>query len=565
MIPEFKIEPAKFLLDETRYEIDPASLKRGLNCFDDLIVWLDDEECRVYNRICDHNGGKLMVTSSGETVCPLHGWTFDPASGKYLNAQVQKTPLKTIPRADIGETLAVTVEKKRRELEPFKEQQQVRVRFLNHACLVFETPHLKFAIDPWIVGPAFCRGWWLANPSPADSFDELNSCDFIYISHNHPDHLHPESLARIDKNLPIFTGAFATGSTESYLKELGFVWITTMGFEDTYHLPGREFCVSALKSGDFRDDSGLLIQAGAFTAMLTVDSNYFDFYRFPKGTTLLATSFAGGASGFPLCFDVLSEESKNAINARNRNALRATNQKMIELSKARYYMPYAGMFTEKAERDSYIRTSNGKNAISDFAPVCEKTGSELLDLSQHETFFFSGDRLERKEAPSPSRLDEISPAAYIAAAKAQYESLDVEAIRAYFEGSNYRGDLALYVTLCHDDFHAIEDIHHHIIFSATSAPRPSTVGTLPDLQEEFERTGVNVLHVKIRREAFAEVVTEGLPWEDFSIGFQCRIDRFPNVYNAEFWYHFTNVYVKQAVTQALAHPVAESPLLRQAR
>ena len=34
-----------------------------------------------------------------------------------------------------------------------------------------------------------------------------------------------------------------------------------------------------IKSGDFRDDSGLLIQAGAFTAVLTVDSNYFDFVR----------------------------------------------------------------------------------------------------------------------------------------------------------------------------------------------------------------------------------------------------------------------------------------------
>ena len=33
-----------------------------------------------------------------------------------------------------------------------------------------------------------------------------------------------------------------------------------------------------------------------------------------------------------------------------------------------------------------------------------------------------------------------------------------------------------------------------------------------------------------------------LPWEDLLIGFQCRVWRNPNTYNANFWYHFTNIY-----------------------
>ena len=33
-----------------------------------------------------------------------------------------------------------------------------------------------------------------------------------------------------------------------------------------------------------------------------------------------------------------------------------------------------------------------------------------------------------------------------------------------------------------------------------------------------------------------------LPWEDLLIGFQTKIKRFQDIYNVDFWYHFTNIY-----------------------
>jgi CMP-N-acetylneuraminate monooxygenase len=47
------------------------------------------------------------------------------------------------------------------------------------------------------------------------------------------------------------------------------------------------------------------------------------------------------------------------------------------------------------------------------------------------------------------------------------------------------------------------------------------------------------------------VVANGLPWEDLSIGFQCRVDRAPDVYNSDFWFHFTNVHIGEAVVPRL--------------
>ena len=71
---------------------------------------------------------------------------------------------------------------------------EIKISFISHACLIIETEDFSFATDPWIIGFAFASGWWLKNKPVKDWEEKLNSVDFIYISHNHPDHLHPKSL-----------------------------------------------------------------------------------------------------------------------------------------------------------------------------------------------------------------------------------------------------------------------------------------------------------------------------------------------------------------------------------
>ena len=46
--------------------------------------------------------------------------------------------------------------------------------------------------------------------------------NYIYISHNHPDHLHLETLSKFDKNINIITPKFQSGSTVKLLKRAGF-------------------------------------------------------------------------------------------------------------------------------------------------------------------------------------------------------------------------------------------------------------------------------------------------------------------------------------------------------
>ena len=68
--------------------------------------------------------------------------------------------------------------------------------------------------------------------------------------------------------------------------------------------------------------------------------------------------------------------------------------------------------------------------------------------------------------------------------------------------------------------------------------------SIDNIEEYYLKHSVNTLHMKVRKESFISVIKNLLPWEDLSIGFQTRITRYPDVYNSDFWYYFTNIYAK---------------------
>ena len=67
------------------------------------------------------------------------------------------------------------------------------------------------------------------------------------------------------------------------------------------------------------------------------------------------------------------------------------------------------------------------------------------------------------------------------------------------------------------------------------------------LENQSLKEGNRYLQIRVRRNEFFDVIRKGKPWEDLSIGFQCRIYRNPNVYNSDFWFHFTNQYISSRV------------------
>ena len=65
---------------------------------------------------------------------------------------------------------------------------------------------------------------------------------------------------------------------------------------------------------------------------------------------------------------------------------------------------------------------------------------------------------------------------------------------------------------------------------------------IEDLKKKY--IDERILILKCRKESFLYTIYSMNPWEDLLIGFQCKVERYPNIYNAKFWSHFTNVYIK---------------------
>src|SRR5512138_2531714 len=101
----------------------------------------------------------------------------------------------------------------------------VKIQFLNHASVKFVTDTVSLVSDPWLSGPIFNDGWELIwtceQAAPAAS-----NADFVWISHEHPDHFSPAFFKQFDekasKKPRVLFQATRDRRVARYLTGLGF-------------------------------------------------------------------------------------------------------------------------------------------------------------------------------------------------------------------------------------------------------------------------------------------------------------------------------------------------------
>ena len=528
-------------IEKISVELDPNF--NGTLSLKDLIVNKKENEVKIYDRVCDHAGGRLITNNNEEVICTLHKWRFNPEKGTYNSDNVKKNELTFNKKNE--STYEVELQNKSIVLPEFKSDKDIEIKFLNHASLMVTTADFKFVTDPWLTGSAFSTGWWLKYKSPDNWVEDLNSCDFLFISHTHPDHLHPETLSFVDKNIEILIADFDSQSTENYLRSLGFNNIIKLKHDESLIDHDKEIYFSVLKSGDFRDDSGLLMKYGKFSSLFNVDSNYLNYFQLPKSLTVVASSFAGGAGAYPVCFDDLNETQKSKGQQTKINSLKVLTSKLIEKTSPDYFMPYAGFFEEKAKRDIYIKDMNKKNTIKDYDAFESKYNLKVLNLTLRNKFLFSGDILIKSELIHDKEimLNDEQTELVISEFKKENQLLDDTHISQYFKASNFYEDLNLIISLTDDNFNE-NDKAILVEFSKDEDPKVNFNFYEKDLLKVYESNNKNTLKLKIRKEAFVFAIKNLEPWENITIGFQARFTRFPDVYNSKFWHHFTDIYTK---------------------
>ncbi|MHC4735315.1 MAG: MBL fold metallo-hydrolase [Planctomycetota bacterium] len=70
------------------------------------------------------------------------------------------------------------------------------VKFINHACFQIIKKDFSILVDPWFSGKVFNDSWELLRETNIDDLD-LSNLKYIFISHEHPDHLSWSTLKKI--------------------------------------------------------------------------------------------------------------------------------------------------------------------------------------------------------------------------------------------------------------------------------------------------------------------------------------------------------------------------------
>ncbi len=70
----------------------------------------------------------------------------------------------------------------------------IEFHFVNHSGLILSKDNIKLAFDPWVDGSVFNNSWNLLVETPQESLNTLSTSDYVWFSHEHPDHFNPPNL-----------------------------------------------------------------------------------------------------------------------------------------------------------------------------------------------------------------------------------------------------------------------------------------------------------------------------------------------------------------------------------
>jgi len=224
----------------------------------------------------------------------------------------------------------------------------VRATSLGHAGILVQTRQAAIVCDPWFV-PAFFGSWF---PFPRNDrldpwiLDAIERPDYLYISHQHGDHLDLAWLSgHVDKSTPVLLPDFPTRELERDLRGLGFTeFIRTRDAEELDLGDGLRVAIHV--EGSVSDgpggDSAIVIADGESVLVDQNDCRTGDVAALAAhGPVDLHWLQYSGAIWYPMVY----EESDDRLRSLARSKVEsqfARAMRYVDAVDARHVVPSAG-------------------------------------------------------------------------------------------------------------------------------------------------------------------------------------------------------------------------------
>lgn len=246
---------------------------------------------------------------------------------------------------------------------------------IGNATLICHDRGPTLVTDPWIVGPAYFGSWTLGYEIPQEQMDAIRRCEYVWLSHGHPDHLSTDSL-EVLRDKKILLPDHHGGRIRQYLEAKGFAVRVLQDRAWSQVSPNiRVLCIA-----DCNQDAVLLVD---LDGVLVINKNdAFDhgwahcvrkLVRRTKTSFLLSLSGYGDAD----MFNFFDEESRRVTPPIKNGAppgwkiARAT-----EFFGAKFFVPFSSM--HKYQRRDSIWANEYVTTLADYPKGFDSRVAEML-------------------------------------------------------------------------------------------------------------------------------------------------------------------------------------------
>jgi UDP-MurNAc hydroxylase len=224
----------------------------------------------------------------------------------------------------------------------------MRVTYFGQACTLIEVAGKKLLTDPWLTEGAYFGTWFHthllaeAGVTP-EAFPK--DIDYLFLSHEHQDHVDPASLRHFSPQIPVLICKFATPKFRRYIEGLGFqnIWEIPPGQRVEI---GDAVTVTILGSAEYTNDAALLVEGDGCTLLNETDCklSYPDLERLGQQQIDIGFYMFSGANWYPMMYDY-PEELKKTLVGRRRHALLRSLVQRVKVTRPRVAVPAAGPCT----------------------------------------------------------------------------------------------------------------------------------------------------------------------------------------------------------------------------
>jgi UDP-MurNAc hydroxylase len=224
----------------------------------------------------------------------------------------------------------------------------MRVTYFGQACTLIEVAGKKILTDPWLTEGAYFGTWFHthliaeAGVTPGTFPKDI---DYLFLSHEHQDHVDPATLRHFSPHIPVLICQFATAKFRHYVEGLGFhnLWEIPSGQRMAL---GDEVTATILGSAEYTNDAALLVEGDGCTLLNETDCklSYPDLERLSQQEIDIGFYMFSGANWYPMMYDYPDEVQRALVSRRRRALLRSLVQR-VKVTKPRVVVPAAGPCT----------------------------------------------------------------------------------------------------------------------------------------------------------------------------------------------------------------------------